>query len=225
MRACHLSFLPLLTLLACAPTDTDDTTRDEVPEVVLTQESTLADAYANSCVPDLYWPAATTHYPYIVWQVEAPAPPYDIVSFTAETWNAQAAFGEGSRGCDATLGLRVFAFLHEGTPDTLSLGDNGLPDTPVIAEAVLVGPTGGDWATVSATVELDEPIRVETEGTLWIGYDSSMDAGSGLGSCLAGCAEGDATWLWMSKNGVAGGPGWQERIDTNVLLAVDVKHN
>ena len=224
MRPFYLPFLPLLTLLACAPANTDDTTTDEVPEVVLTQESTLADAYAESCEPELYWPAASTHFPYIVWQVEAPAPPYDIVSFTAGTWNASSAFG-GDRACDATLGLRVFAFVHEGSPDTLTLAENGLPDTPVIAEAVLFGPTGGDWEVVSASVVLDEPVRVESEGTLWIGYDASMDAGSGLGSCLAGCKEGDATWLWMSEDGVMGAPGWQERIDSNVLLAVDVMHN
>lgn len=68
---------------------------------------------------------------------------------------------------------------------------------------------------------LDEPVLVETAGTLWVAYDDANDSGSGAGACLAGCGEGgDGGYQWLD------GQGWDDGGGEGVpLFTVTVEHD
>lgn len=182
----------------------------------------LQDSTAARCEPTLYWPAAVTHFPVAAFAVEAPEPLYELLGFSGKLYNGLGAFNT-DRDCSLEAGVRVFAFLQEGDPSTLQVSDLGVLDVTVVAEATLTGAGAGPFVSVEVT--LPTPVRVKQTGTLWLGYDASLDATTGPGGCLGGCTKTNASfWGWSAEaNHFDMPPGWAERSDGNVLLAATVR--
>ncbi|TNE88474.1 MAG: hypothetical protein EP330_13965 [Deltaproteobacteria bacterium] len=204
-------------LVGCAGTSTEDSGE----ELTFSQSSTLADPlYADTC-QGLYWPVAMSHFPVALIPVEAPAAPYQITGFSGEMFNLTAGFANG-RDCDASHGVTVFAYLSDVAPSEVPA--SGMPVPTKVAEATLATDEVGD--IVHASVTLDTPVAVEDGQSLWVGYDASLDAGSGAGACFSGCETGSGgMYMWQEAGSTMGGTGdWTNRPEL-VLLAVEVAHN
>ena len=215
-----------LALLLAAGCDGSPQDSDTEP-LTFSESSVLGDSFGETCTAAYYWPAAMSHFAVGVFPVAAPEAPYRITGFSGELLDAAGAFVGGERSCDPTVGVRVFAFLHDGSPEDFELDASGLPVTGVLAEAVLTGERAEeDWTNVHAEVVLEEPVVVHGTERLWIGYDAGRDPGSEEGACFSGCDEGDdELWFWLSEDGWFSGQGWEQREDQNALLTVSVDHN
>jgi len=205
--------LGLLLLTAC-PTEAEDTRVRVV----------LEDPLVGTC-GGFYWPVVLDHYPLIAVPLEAPAPPYEILSFAA-TLRSGAEFAQGDRTCQSTAGLRVSAFISDEAPASEDLGAAGFPTLGgVIAESVLTSADEGEEPV--AVAELNSPVTVETEGTLWVVLDATEDSGAGTAACVVGCSragDGDRRF-WIAEDNVYDiEPGWYDRPDV-VEVSVTVRHD
>ncbi len=218
------SLIAFTALLGCGEKDgVGHTGETAIEEVTFSESSSLSDPLYASCERNLYWPVAMTHFPVAATPVETPEPPYDIVGFSAEFYNADGAL-DGGRNCKASKGVRVFAYVSDAPPDSVEPGSSGMPELTPVAEAILKG--ADDEGVIHGSVTLDEPVRVEEGQTLWVGYDASEDNGVVGGVCFSGCSDGSGDmWMWMAPdNNFGSDGGWENRTDA-VLLAVDVDHN
>ncbi len=113
--------------------------------------------------------------------------------------------------------------------DAFEGGGGALPELPVLVEAELTGEAPEAVQTDMLVYELEEPVRVDEPGRLWVAYEL-LDGDGEMIACVLGCVGSnfvpneDPAWAWHAMgNGWGTSPGWNqyedERADVRVTIA------
>ena len=124
-----------------------------------------------------YHPLVELFWPVVLEEVIVPEPPYEIRGFTVAAFSRLETTSLGD--CNPQTPFNVVAYVGDADPDSFEGGPDTLelPEIPFQSSTQVTGskePTS-IWDFEVINVTLEEPVLIEEEENLWIGYVQAIE--------------------------------------------------